>query len=53
MAEYEEDFSTKLSLKKFISVCDKLTDDQKELVRDIGFGNLLDLACQELPRCFI
>ena len=53
MGEYEEEFSTKLSFQKFITVCEKLTEPQKQLVRDIGFGYLLDLCCRELPRCFV
>ena len=53
MGEYEEEFSTKLSFQKFITVYEKLTEPQKQLVRDIGFGYLLDLCCRELPRCFV
>ena len=53
MAEYEEEFSTKLSLQKFITVCEKLTEPQKQLLRDIGFGYLLDLCYHELPRCLV
>jgi len=53
MADYEEEFSTKLSLQKFINVCKNLTAKQISLVKDIGFGNLLDLCCTELPRTLV
>lgn len=43
-------FSTKLSLPKFISVSKLLTPDQKLLVDNIGFSQLLNLCCESVPR---
>lgn len=45
MAGDRSEFSTKLSLHKFMCVCDSLTDDQKQLVNDIGSGYLRVLCC--------
>src|SRR4051812_41898418 len=53
MAECDDDFSTKLSLQKFLSLLDKLTPDQKKFVEQMGFGFLLDLSCTELPRALV
>ena len=53
MAECDDDFSTKLSLQKFLSLLDKLTPDQKKDVEQMGFGFLLGLSCTELPRALV
>ena len=53
MAECEDDFSTNLSLQKFCTLLDKLTPAQQEYVAEMGFGFLLDLCCNELPRALV
>ncbi|TVU32026.1 hypothetical protein EJB05_23742 [Eragrostis curvula] len=50
---YEKGFTTKLSLRKFISVARSLTPIQRELVDSMGFLHVLDVCCDTLPRGII
>jgi hypothetical protein len=47
------EFSTKLSLPKFISVCKSLSPKQRGYVADIGQESLLDIRLEEIPRAFV
>ena len=46
----EQDFATKLSLRKFMATAQRVTLDQRQLARSMGLDHLLDLKCDTLPR---
>lgn len=53
MADRQHDkttFATKLTLPKFMAVAVRLTLEQQKLVRSMDFENVLDIACDTLPR---
>ena len=47
------EFSTKLSLPKFLAVRRSLSPRQEKLVNDIGQASLLDLCLDEIPRSLV
>jgi hypothetical protein len=48
-----QSFQTKFSLSKFVSLINRLTVNQRKLVSDIGFENLLYISCDYIPRGII
>ncbi|KAG2642201.1 hypothetical protein PVAP13_2KG259258 [Panicum virgatum] len=46
-------FTTKLSLPKFIAVSKSLNANQRDLVKTMGFHHLLDLCCSYIPKNLI
>lgn len=43
-------FSTRFSLPSFVRQVEKLTDDQRTAIKNIGFGHLLDMPIQTLNK---
>ena len=46
-------FATKLSLPKFVSLINRLTPRQRDLVCSIGLESILHICCESLPRRLI
>lgn len=48
-----QDFTTKLSIQKFVAVVKSLSHAQRILVRSMGLDDLLDISCDRLPKSVI